>query len=144
MGVSMKGDVIPSADHVARYCKPKTVADGVIQATAFMLRPNDEGLSVNWLEYLECTDRAAEIRELQRVFARKMSVGVTAKFAVLNVGKMIETVERESLDNRKLTASHQPEANDNSHSEIFGLRHDDDTIAELMVELIEGPYSARP
>jgi hypothetical protein len=34
----MKGQTIPDSDHVARYCKPTTIDEGEIQATAFMLQ----------------------------------------------------------------------------------------------------------
>ena len=43
----MKGDTIPDQNHIARLCRPKQVPEGQIQATAFMLRADEEFLSVN-------------------------------------------------------------------------------------------------
>lgn len=65
----MKGDKIPDSDNIARLCKPMQAPDGKIQATAFMLRADDESLSVNWLEFLKCPDRNREIKELQRIYS---------------------------------------------------------------------------
>ena len=44
LDLSMKGDTIPEQDHIARYCRPSQVEDGQIQATAFMLRVDEESL----------------------------------------------------------------------------------------------------
>lgn len=44
---------LPDTDHVSRYCKPSTVGeDGLPTEQAFSLRPGEDHLSVNWLEYL--------------------------------------------------------------------------------------------
>ena len=53
----MKGDKIPDSDHISRFCRPMQVEDGQIQSPAFMLRPKDENLSVNWLEFLNIVNR---------------------------------------------------------------------------------------
>lgn len=52
LDLRMKGDTIPDQHHTARYCRPKQVPYGQIQATAFMLRKDEGSLSVNWLEFL--------------------------------------------------------------------------------------------
>lgn len=67
----MKGDTIPDQDHVARYCKSTQAPDGQIQATAFMLRANEETLSVDWLEFLKCSSRKDEIAEIQEIYSKK-------------------------------------------------------------------------
>lgn len=79
----MKGDQIPDPDHLARFCRPGQVADEQIQATAFMLRSNEECLSVNWLEYLNCSNRDHEINEIRNVYSAKLNIGARAKIAVL-------------------------------------------------------------
>ena len=79
----MKGEQIPDPDHIARFCRPLQVADGQIQATAFMLRSNEEYLSVNWLEYLNCSNRDHEINEIRNVHSAKLNIGARAKIAVL-------------------------------------------------------------
>jgi len=71
----MKGQPVPEADHVARYCRASSVENGEISATAFMLRQGEEYLSVNWLEELKRPSRATQIRSLQEVYARKLRRG---------------------------------------------------------------------
>lgn len=142
----MSGPPLPDNDHIARYCPPKTVSDGNVQATAFMLRSNETELSVNWLECLKCRSRAEEIGDLQKVFATKLTVRANARFVVLkNVGTIRETIEQKSSDRRKITIEHEPEApQDMSHSCVYGLRHQDEEIAEIFVQLIEETHRARP
>lgn len=139
----MQGDRIPDSDNIARLCMPKTVEDGVIQASAFILRKDEPGLSVNWLEYLKCPDRATEIVEIQRVYARKLTVGRSAQIAILNVGEIRELVYRETEDNREIEVLHTPENNDPSHSEIMNLSPDNEFIAELIREIILETHPAR-
>lgn len=140
----MKSDKIPEQDHIARYCKPTTVEDEQIQATAFMLREGEESLSVNWLEFLNCTNRESEIEEIRSIYSRKLKrVGANAKIAVLNVGEVREKVIKESQDRRNLEVLHNPENDDPSHSGIYNLKQDNELIAELILETVSENYSAR-
>jgi hypothetical protein len=141
----VQGDRIPDSDNIARLCMPKTAEDGIIQASAFILREDEPGLSVNWLEFLECPDRATEIVEMQRVYARKLTVGRSARIAILNVGEICELVYRETEDNRIIEVLHTPDElhNDPSHSEIMNLRPDNEFIAELIHEIILETHPAR-
>ena len=142
----MKGDQIPDPDHIARFCRPLQVADEQIQATAFMLRANEESLSVNWLEYLNCSNRDHEINEIRNVYAAKLNIGARAKIAVLNVGEVREKILTESLDRRKIEVLHDPiedDVYDPSHSGIFNLKQDDELIAELILETVHEAYPAR-
>ena len=138
--------MIPDNDHVARYCKPSSVEDGVISATAFMLREEirEQYLSVNWLEYLDVADRATEIRTLQTLYSNMLTVRANARIAVLNVGNTRTQVERDSPDTRVIRILHEPiEPNDMSHSGIYDLRYDDELIAELIASSIQEVYPAR-
>lgn len=141
----MKGDTIPDDDHIARLCMPKHVPDGQIQATAFLLRSDEDGLSVNWLEFLDCSSRESEIDEIRRTYKAKLDIKPGAKIAVLNVGEVREKVLTGSDDNRNLAVLHNPEINDQSHSEIYNLRNDNEWIAELILETVtvRNSYSAR-
>ncbi len=142
----MKGDTIPDQHHIARYCKPTQVPGGQIQATAFMLRKRDASLSVNWLEFLNRLNRENEIAELRNTYAAKLTVGAHAKIAVLNVGEVREKVLTESPDRRNLEILHDPQSrtvNDPSHSGIYNLKHDDELIAELILETVRETYPAR-
>jgi hypothetical protein len=140
----MKGDTIPDNDHIARLCHNKYVADEQIQATAFQLRRNEDGLSVNWLEFLNCSSRQNEIVEIRKIYAETFSsVGTRAKIAVLNVGEVREKVVTESLDKRELDFLHDPLVGDPSHSGIYNLKPDNELIAELILETVRETYPAR-
>jgi len=140
----MKGDTIPDQHHVARFCDNKHIDGGFIQATAFMLRSGEESLSVNWLEFLNCSCRESEIDELRKTYSRKLKLGMKAKIAVLTVGEVREKMLRESTDRRNLKVLHDPETNDPSRSGIYNLRHDDEIIiAELILETVQETYPAR-
>jgi hypothetical protein len=145
LDLRMKGDTIPDQHHVARYCGPTQAPEGQIQATAFMLRKNDDSLSVNWMEFLNCSGRENEITELRTIYSTKLKrVAAGAIIAVLSVGEVREKVLRESTDRRNLKVLHDPETNDPSHSGIFNLRHDDEIIiAELILETVQETYPAR-
>lgn len=150
VGCFMKGDPVPDSDHVARFCRPAQVSNGEIQATAFMLRASEPNLSVNWLEILNCSDRAAEIREIQKIYQITFKVGPNARIAVLNVGEVRNIVRSETPDNRVLEVLHDPILNDpmrlddESHSEIRNLKVDDEFIAELILEVLRENHPARP
>ncbi len=143
----MKGDTIPDNNHIARLCLPKHVESEQIHATAFHLRPGEDSLSVNWLEFLSCPSRESEIDGIRRTYMTKLDVKPRAKIAVLNVGEVRNKVITESEDSRNLKVLHdpiiEPEINDPSHSGIYSLRQDDELIAELILETVRESYSAR-
>lgn len=133
----MRGQKLPDQDHISRFCPPKTAPNGIITAAAFLLRPEEEGLSVNWLEVLKCLCREDEIREIKQTYTRKLKVSKNSRIAVLNVGIMCNTVFEQSPDNRRILVRHQPEPDiDPSHSEVFNLREDDELIAEVILRTI--------
>ncbi len=54
------------AGHIARYCKFGDLdEDGEVRPSAFMLKAKDDNneLSVDWLEFLNCSSREDEIIE---------------------------------------------------------------------------------
>lgn len=144
----MSLDKVPDKDHIARLCKPSQIQDGVIMAPAFMLRIDEGELSVNWLEILRYTDRENELVEIRNIYSKKFRVSKNARFAILNVGELCKNVFEESPDNRTLEVLHtpiynsDPEKEDQSHSEIFNLKYDDELIAELIIEAIQDTYPA--
>jgi len=146
----MRGDPVPDTDHVARYCGGSTIhPDGTVDGSAFRLR-KQEGewenyLSVNWLELLDLPNLQVEIAALQQLFAKKFKkVGATARFATLNCGEVRTHVRSETGDTRELHVRPEPERpHDPSHSGIYGLRPDDDLIADLIAEVVQETYPAR-
>ena len=139
----MKGETIPDKNHIARFCRPMQAPEGQIQATAFMLREVDRYLSINWLEFLNCSNRENEITKLRTIYSETFTVGARAKIAVLNVGDVHDKVLTESPDSRNLEVLHDPAMNDPSHSGIYNLKQDDELIAELILETVRESYSAR-
>ena len=139
----MKGEKIPDPDHIARFCKPMQISDGQIQAVAFMLRPGEVSLSVNWLEFLNCPNRDSEITEIRNIYSAKLNVGARAKLAVINVGEVCEKVLTESPDRRNVEVLHDPMEDDPSHSGIYNLEPDGELIAELILETVRETYPAR-
>jgi len=139
----MKGETIPDQNHIARFCRPMQAPEGQIQATAFMLRADDESLSVNWLEFFNCSNRENEIAKIQTIYSETFTVGARARIAILNVGEVRKKVLTESPDGRNLEVLHDPSINDPSHSGIYNLKQDDELIAELILETVSESYSAR-
>lgn len=148
----MTGASLPVTDHVGRYCKPSTVEDEVALATAFMLREMENGLSVNWLEFL-ADDRGAQISLLHDLYKNKFrNVSANARIAVLNVGQVISEVQNESEDGRVLEIIHTPFlpgtsglTEDPSHAEVINMRPDEELIAEIIAECVhESLYPPKP
>jgi hypothetical protein len=133
----MRGQKLPDQDHISRLCPPQTAPNGIITAAAFLLKLEEEGLSVNWLEVLNCSCREDEIREIKQTYSKKLKVSKNSRIAVLNVGIMCNTVFEQSSDNRRIVVHHQPEPTiDPSHSEVFNLREDNELIAEVILRTI--------
>ena len=147
MGKIVRDDIIPDEDHVARYCKTTQIDDGEIQASAFILRNEKEGLSVNWLELLNCTSREDEITRIRDIYySTFLKIGAGAKIALLNVGETRNNVRDETTDNRNLDMIHYPFIDDDvndSHSEIRNMRPDKELIAELIAETVLETFPAR-
>jgi hypothetical protein len=141
----MKGEIIPDNDNIARFCLPSKIDNGQIQATAFMLRQNEESLSVNWLESLKCSNRESEITQIREIYSKRFTVKPLAKITVLNVGKVRKEVRKKSPDGRNLEVLHEPLEDDPSHSGIYNLKPDNELIAELILETIQDTdiYPAR-
>ena len=139
----MKGETIPDQNHIARFCRPMQAPEGQIQATAFMLREGEESLSVNWLEFLNCSSRENEITKIQTIYSETFTVGARARIAILNVGEVRKKVVTESPDGRNLEVLHDPLIDDLSHSGICNLKQNEELIAELILETVREFYSAR-
>ena len=140
----MKGDVIPDADHICRLCGGSHIReDGTIAASAFKPRPGEAYLSVNWLEILNAIDPDEAIAKVQRVLAKKRKIGASARWAILNVGQARSVVAPGSQARSQLSAVHEPELQDPSHSGLYGVPEDDNMIPELLAQAISGIVPAR-
>ena len=79
---------LPDGDNAVRYVGPTYVLeDGTADRKAFQLRPNrpdETGLSVNWLDYYAGIAEDERLDEVRRVFRLRLSRN--GRFAELNVG----------------------------------------------------------
>src|SRR6266498_5031957 len=139
----MENDPLPNSDHIARYCPPgKCDESGNPSGTAFMLRPNERFLSVDWLEILHPTSRGTQIDRLRTALSRRLAVRKTAKIAVLWISSTCDYVLNNTGDRRQLEVRHHPYDDDPSHSGIHNIRDDDSLIADLIAQLIEEVHSS--
>ena len=131
----MDNDPIPPPDHIARYCSFKRLsADGSPTYFAFQLKPTENYLSVNWLEYLGQSTHKQAIDEIKQVLRHKgFDVRPSGKFAVLNVEQVCKYVANQTNEERTLSVLHKPEPLDNSHSGVFGLRQEENQVVETLI-----------
>lgn len=137
----MIGDELPDEDHIVRYVKPTGIReDGTVDGSEFRLRPNrpdDTGVSVQWLECyrdLPKADQLAQVRIVSRLTLKKRG-----RFAELNIGTVKRHVSEE-LEAMRIV--HWPlEATDRfpddpSHAEITGLPPGESDQAALIGDMI--------
>jgi len=135
----MRGDPLPDQDHISRYCAPKTAPDGQPTGASFMLRQDQKFLSVNWMEYFGDIDIDAQINKIREYI--ELSLAASGLFAVLNVGEIIDQVQRNS--ERQLAVLYEPTPGDPSHSGVYGYRYEDDLVADLIAEFVLITYPAK-
>ena len=134
----MTGTDLPDDDHVVRYAKPTTVReDGSVDGSAFRLRPSDEGLSVNWLDYYQRFDKSQQLDKVRQ--SSRLTMRPNGRLAELNIGVTKRHVHARVKDLRLIYAplaaegEHRP---DPSHSEIRGLPPGDSPEAALIGDMI--------
>lgn len=121
----MKGNYLPSGDNIMRHVKPSLVLeDGTIHGLAFHFchnMRNEKGLSVNWLEAFKL-DKSLQLSEVRRCCALHLKLSSNGRFAEINVGTVLSTVNKEL---KTLRIVHNPIEADNdcesdlSHAEIL-------------------------
>ena len=137
----MKGDPLPNTDHVARFCDRKYITENNnVGPGAFMLRKDEEYLSVQWLENLGIETANEKMKELKQIFAKYLKIRPPAQIAIINVGHTCGYVAGES--EYLIRILHQPEPNNNAHSGIFDTMQNDEEIAELIRQTILEIYPA--
>lgn len=131
----MTGAALPDNDHVARYCKPSTVDQGMPLVGAFQLRSGESYLSVNWLEHGDTRDIAAAMRTVRDKFlGRGYGLRRNGRFAVLNVGSAKNAVSQAL--GHSLNIDHMPRDDDQSHAGIQGYQPDNLAVALELKMLI--------
>ena len=124
-------------DHLSRYCKPTAVGrDGLPTSAAFELRPNEEYLSVNWLEYVDSSSLETAVMRVRRAFIRKeYRLRRNGRFAVVGVGAA-RTAVKETVG-RLGRVEHLPFDTDKSHAGLFGYTSDDLAVAVELRALVQ-------
>jgi hypothetical protein len=131
----MKGDPLPNKDHIARYCKFKSLSEaGQPLGSAFVLREerNEKYLSVSWLEYfgrLSIEELLQAVRDHFSLIPKK-----SARYAVVNVGDTINYVNVNS--ERKIKITHEPSNSNPSHSGVRGYSYEDEMIGDLIAQKV--------
>ena len=126
---------LPDEHHVARYCKPSSLVDGLPLPKAFELRKDEEYLSVNWLEYFGESDLNAAVERVQKAFRNKRyQVRPNARLAILDVGTAKNAVRENTKSEPAI--KHLPSQRDPSHAGIFGCTPDNLAIATDLALLV--------
>ena len=87
--------------------------------SAFELRPGEEYLSTNWLEYFHDSDRDIQISGVRQALADKgFRTGRNSYFATLNVGVSVAACG--DILNLNIQFIALGEAHDPSHTGIYG------------------------
>ena len=107
---------------------------------AFLLRPNEEYISTNWLEHFHPSHRPTQLAGVRQTLVDKgRDVRASASFAVVNVGASV-TRCRDKL-NVDLGFTVLGESNDPSHTGIYGILPLDDEVKELVSTLLAASVS---
>ena len=153
----MKGDTLPADQHVLRYVRPRYLesdgGDGPrIDGGAFLRRPTETSLSVNWLECFDGTlpEQVASVRK-----TRRLAYAATAKLARLNVGRVVQAIDNAAHGGEPARIAHDPldpappehPLADPSHASITGIPVVDtpegETVGDLIRRCVDQVFPAR-
>ena len=129
--------MLPDDNHVARYCpKGKQTDDRQPAVTAFYLnKENDDGLSVNWIEYFGLPtflEAIEKVREAMR--GKAYTIKKSGLFALINVGAARKAAYANYGRQIQVRSDPKPEENDLSHSLIVGYQAKDDIEIALVLK----------
>ena len=146
------GDPIEPASHVTKLVKNSKVhksAEGnIVDGSELIPRPNEEYMSVNWLEYDGDKDFDTCLKKIMAIYEKKMSV-TSQWLPVLNVKKAIDYIKAGTVDKRILEFLYKPEFksecgyDDPSHSGVYGFTCEDELIGDLMMDIVEPLQKAK-
>lgn len=144
------GQPLEAASHVTKLVKNIHVHEGEIaDGEALRPRPDEEYMSVNWLEYDGDNDLKTCLQKIICILKKKMNVKNNHWLPVVNVKKAIEYIKAESPDKRKIQFLYKPEFkpkfkwDDPSHSGVYGYSYEDAMIGDLMMDVVESLEKAK-
>ncbi len=124
-----------------RYCKPSTVGEaGLPLAAAFALRPGEDHLSVNRLEYFGARDPDSAVDQVRSAFqAKGFRLRPNGRFVTLNSGAAKAAIEAALNESVAGTArvEHLPVKGDESHGGLFGYAVDDFAVQVELSLLVD-------
>jgi hypothetical protein len=130
----MTGDPIPDPDNVVKYLSPSKYNGGKLDWHALTPRESDEGEnSCFWMNYFSGLPE----EQLARIRATcELTLRSNGRFAELNVGR----VRQEVLVGVGLETAftHQPLGNNESHSVMTGLSHDNEAAGFILNRCVLG------
>ena len=139
----MSNHKISSDHHVVRYINPSQVIGDRADGSAFVLKKNELGLSVNWLEAFDSVDLCFQLSEVRRL--SRLRLARNGRFAKLNVGSTKQyvhnqaTIEEISVNlefvKAPLEKTSEWEA-DLSHVKMTGIPHRGTVEAAMIGDLI--------
>lgn len=124
---------MPDEDHVMRnvpWSRLRRDEDDNVLGflpEAFQLRPDEEWLSVNWMEFF--TDPVTRVRDAVWAMRKSRDIGAKSAFAIGNVGKIKHTCLAHGA---KIRIVYEPEENNPAHSGIRRLPRDDLILLEAL------------
>ena len=140
---------LPDNAHIVRYISPSRVDEnGNVNGKAFRLRPNENGLSVNWIDFFADLDKPGQINEVRRL--SRLELRSNGRFAELNVGAAKQAVRAELPNLRfvhdPLPADDEYES-DPSHCQIAELPLLSDSqrsamIGDMIARRVQNLYPA--
>ena len=128
-------------NHIARFCRRRDIAEGIVARSAFLLRPDEEYLSTNWMEYFHDSDRQSQIAGVRKALTDKgFQVSRGTAFAVLNVGAATAACKSElNLDIQIIALG---EAHNPSHAGIFGYTEHNTDASSTLARQVREVYPA--
>lgn len=130
----MTGDDLPESDHVARYCSPRMVVDGLPLLEAFVPQPLEVPLSVIWVEHFGDAGSEKTFDDLRRSVGANLTLRRNGRFAVINIGRARSAVATEP--DQQVRIRHAPLDDFPSHAEISGLEHESPRLSRALQKLV--------
>ena len=135
----MKGQNLPPEHHVIRAVSPSrlrkdenNIVVGVLH-TAFERRPQDDGLSVTWMEYFAGSRDQQIVAAVQAIRASKITPSPNSGFAIGNTGTIATTCADRG---HKIRIIHVPEDDNKAHAELRTFPRDELQLLERLAATV--------
>lgn len=143
----MMDEIIPDEHNVSRYCPAKKLNDDLTRPTpaAFLPRPGEPYLSVNWLEFFQLPFVAEQLAKVRQALKSKLELRRSARLAVLGVGPAKRMVATQNINGPDVEFRHRPDEPDPdpSHAGIFNVAGAEDLrIAAALADAVHDIHPA--